>query len=154
MLLKMTLFHSFLWLRNIPLYLYTTSSLFIHLSTDIQVATKSWLGLPSGSSGKELACQCKRHNRHGFDPWVGKIPWKWAWQPTPVFLTGESHGQLGLGRWIMGYNPYGCKESDKTEATQHSRMWKEYRILRKKSIFVFPWITYRNENRIHKSFMK
>ena len=29
----------------------------------------------------------------GFDPWVGKIPWRMAWQPTPVFLPGESHGQ-------------------------------------------------------------
>ena len=31
--------------------------------------------------------------RCGFDPWVGKIPWRWAWQPTPVFLPGELHGQ-------------------------------------------------------------
>ena len=53
---------------------------------------KWYEGFPGGSSGKELTCQCKRHNRHRFDPWVGKVPWKWAWQPTPVFLTGESHG--------------------------------------------------------------
>ena len=31
-----------------------------------------------------------------FDPWVGKIPWRWAWRPTPVFLPGESHGQRNL----------------------------------------------------------
>ena len=31
-----------------------------------------------------------------FDPWVGKIPWRRAWQPTPVFLAGESHGQRNL----------------------------------------------------------
>ena len=36
---------------------------------------------------------CKRHR---FDPWVGKIPWRRAWQPTPVFLPGESHGQRNL----------------------------------------------------------
>ena len=54
--------------------------------------------------------------RHGFDPWVGKIPWRRAWQPTPVFLPGESHGQRG----VAGYGPWGRKESDMTEATQHS----------------------------------
>ena len=43
-----------------------------------------------------------------FDPWVGKVPWRRAWQPTPVFLPGESHGQ----RTLEGYNPWGCKELD------------------------------------------
>ena len=54
-----------------------------------------------------------------FDPWVGKIPWRRAWQPTPVFLPGESHGQ----RSLVSYSPQGSKESDTsdtTEATQHS----------------------------------
>ena len=46
-------------------------------------------------------------------PWVRKIPWRRAWQPTPVFLPGESHGQRGL----VGYSPWGCTESDMTEAT-------------------------------------
>ena len=46
-----------------------------------------------GTSGKEPACQCRGHKRYGFNPWVGKIPWRRAWQPTPVFLPGESHGQ-------------------------------------------------------------
>ena len=54
-----------------------------------------------------------RHKRHKFDPWVGKIPWRRAWQTTPVFLPGESHGQ----RSLMGYSPWGDKESDTTEAT-------------------------------------
>ena len=40
--------------------------------------------------GKEAACQCRKHERRGFDPWVGKIPWRRAWQPTPVLLPGES----------------------------------------------------------------
>ena len=52
--------------------------------------------------------QCRRPR---FDPWVGKIAWKKAWQPTAVFLPGEFHGQ----RSLMGYNPWGCKESDTTE---------------------------------------
>ena len=53
-------------------------------------------GFPGGASGKESTCQCRRHKRHGFDPWVRKIPWRRAWQPTPVFLPGESHGQRSL----------------------------------------------------------
>ena len=48
-------------------------------------------GFPGGCSGKDPACQCWRLKRHEFDPWVGKIPWRRAWQPTPVFLPGESH---------------------------------------------------------------
>ena len=49
--------------------------------------------------------------RPGFDPWVRKIPWRRKWQPTPVFLPGDSHGQ----RSLVGYSPWGHKESDKTE---------------------------------------
>ena len=51
--------------------------------------------------------------RCGFDPWVGKIPWRRAWQPTPVFLPGESHGQ----RSLVGYSPWSCKELNMTEVT-------------------------------------
>ena len=54
--------------------------------------------------------------RLGFDLWVGKIPWRRAWQSTPVFLPGESHGQ----RSLAGYSPKGRTESDTTEATWHS----------------------------------
>ena len=49
----------------------------------------------------------------GFDPWVRKIPWRRKWQPTPVFLPGESHEW----RSLVGYSPWGCKESDTTEWT-------------------------------------
>ena len=52
-------------------------------------------GFPRGASGKEPACQWRSH-RCRFDPWVGKIPWRRAWQPTPVFLPGGSHGQRSL----------------------------------------------------------
>ena len=51
--------------------------------------------------------------RHGFDPWVGKIPWRRAWKPISVSLPGESHGQ----RSLVGYSPRGHKELDTTEAT-------------------------------------
>jgi len=47
------------------------------------------MGFPGGASGKEPTCQCGRHKRLRFDPWVGKIPWRRKWQPTPVFLPGE-----------------------------------------------------------------
>ena len=69
------------------------------------------------TSGKELACQCRSHKRRGFDPWVGKIPWRRAWQPTPVFLPGESHGQ----RCRLAYSPW-CDESDMTEVAEHTRV--------------------------------
>ena len=49
--------------------------------------------LPWWPSGQEPACQCRRH---GFDPWVGKIPWRRKWQPTPVFLPGKLHEQRRL----------------------------------------------------------
>ena len=48
------------------------------------------VGFPSGASGREPACQWSRHERHGLSPWIGKIPWRRAWQPTSVFLPGES----------------------------------------------------------------
>ena len=46
-----------------------------------------------GTSGEEPACQCRRCKRLGFSRWVRKVPWRRAWQPTPVFLPGEFHGQ-------------------------------------------------------------
>ena len=71
-------------------------------------------GLPGGTSDKEPTCKSRRHKRHRFDPWVGKIPWRRAWQPTPVFLPGKSHAQQSL----VGYSPQGCTESDTTEVTE------------------------------------
>ena len=50
-------------------------------------------------------------NLPGFDPWIGKIPWRRAWQPTPVFLPGQSLGQRNL----VGYSRCGYKELDTTE---------------------------------------
>ena len=71
------------------------------------------MGFPSGASGKEPTCQSRRRERLGFNPWVGKIPWRREWQSTPVFLPGESHGQ----RSLVGYSPWGHQELDMTEAT-------------------------------------
>ena len=51
---------------------------------------------PGGASGKEPVCQCRRHKRCGFEPWVRKIPWRRKWLPTPALLPGESHRQRSL----------------------------------------------------------
>ena len=57
-------------------------------------------GFPGGGSdSKESACNV---GDPGFDPWVGKIPWRRAWQPTPVFLPGES----SWTEWLVGYSPW------------------------------------------------
>ena len=69
------------------------------------------LGLPWWLSGKEPTCQC---GRHGFNPWVRKIPWRRKWQPTPVFLPTKSHGQ----RSLMGYSPWGHKRVGQDLATE------------------------------------
>ena len=66
---------------------------------------------PGGSSGEEPACQRLRHKRYRFDPWVGKIPWKRAWQPTP----GESHGERSPAGYLQRIT-----ESDTIEATQQA----------------------------------
>ena len=57
--------------------------------------------------------------RHGFDPWVGKIPWSRKWQAIPVFFLGKFHGQ----RSLAGCSPWGHKELDMTEhsTAQHKR---------------------------------
>ena len=52
--------------------------------------------------------QCRRP---GFNPWIGKIPWRKAWQLSPVFLPGESYGQKSLA----SPSPWGHEESDMTE---------------------------------------
>ena len=70
--------------------------------------------------------------RPGFDPWVGKIPWRRKWQPTPVPLPGESHG----GRSLVGYSPWCHKESDTTERLHFH--FQTYRIV---LLFILLWGT-------------
>ena len=65
------------------------------------------MGLPWWLRWERLCLQC---GKPGFGPWIRKIPWRRAWQPTPVFLPGESHGQ----RDLEGCSPWGAKESDMT----------------------------------------
>ena len=99
-------------------------------------------GFPGGASGKEPACQCRRHRRPGFDAWVRKIPWRRVWQPTPVFLPGESQGH----RSLVGYSPQGCKESDMTEVTQRTQ--QRYNIYNSLVLEIVLEITYFEVNSI------
>ena len=70
------------------------------------------IGLPRWLSDKESTCRFTLvlPLESWVHPWVGKIPWSRKWQPAPVFLPGISHGQ-----GLVGYSPWGCKESDTTE---------------------------------------
>ena len=70
-------------------------------------------GASGGAGGKEPTCNTGDVKRHGFNPWVGKIPWRRACPPTPVFLPGEFHEQ----RSLAGYSSQGRKGLDMTEAT-------------------------------------
>ena len=84
---------------------YTALTLQSHLSPLLQLEftsskISSWL--PRWLSGRRICLQCRRC---GFDPWVRKIPLRRAWQPTPVFLPGESHGE----RSLVGYTLWGHK---------------------------------------------
>ena len=68
-------------------------------------------GLPNWQSRKESTCPCRWYTRPGFNPWVGKIPWRRKWLPTPVSLPGKSHGQ----RSLAGYTPWDHEQLDTTE---------------------------------------
>ena len=90
-----------------PVYLFITINIIYTLAYMV-------MGFPGSASGKEPACQCRRHQRWWFNPWVRKILWRRAWQSTPVFLPGESHGQ----RSLAGYSPYYLKEQGAVESTE------------------------------------
>ena len=71
---------------------------------------------PVGASGKEHVCQSRSYKRCGFNPWGGKIPWRRAWQPTPVFLPGESpwteetvHVVAKSWIWVKQLSMHVCK---------------------------------------------
>ena len=66
----------------------------------ISVQRKVFLkGFPHDSAVNPPA-QCRRCR---FDPWISKIPWRRKWQPTPVFLSGKSHGQRSLATTVHGF---------------------------------------------------
>ena len=103
--------------------------------------------MPGGTSGKNLPLDAE-----DIETWVGKIPWRRVWQSTLVFLPGESHGQRSLAGYspsdplekpmathssvlawripwteeLAGYRPWGHKESDMTEVTEHAACTQSY----------------------------
>ena len=73
-------------------------------------------GFPGGLAVKNPPTSVEDARDEGSIPGSGRFPWRRKWQPTPLFLPGESHGQ----RSLAVYSPWGHKESDTTEATQHT----------------------------------
>ena len=65
-----------------------------------------------GSNGKESACNA---GDSGFDPWLRKILWRREWQPIPVFLPEEFHGQ----RTLVNCSPWCYKELETTKQLTH-----------------------------------
>ena len=123
----MAKFHSSLWLSSISLWASLVAQL-VKNPPAMQEALDGFLGqkIPWrtdrtlqycwASLVAQIHLQCKRP---GFNPWFGKIHCRRAWQPTPVFLSGESH----VERCLTGYSSWGHKESDTTEqlsTAQHS----------------------------------
>ena len=91
--------------------LLSPSSLTFNLSQNqglFKLVSSSHKDFPGASDCKSICLQC---GRPGFDLWVGKIPCRRKWQSTPELLPGKSHGQ----RSLVGYSPWGHKESDTTE---------------------------------------
>ena len=80
----------------------------MHLSTSLQRTNIFEINM---NGVAQMVKKLPESGRPGFNPWVGKTAWRRAWQPTPLFLPGESHGQWSLA----GYCPWGGKESDMTE---------------------------------------
>ena len=80
-------------------------------------------GFPGGyPSDKELASQYRRWKRGGFESWVSKIPWRRAWQPTPVFLPEVSHGQ----RSLADYSPWRRKKTRLRRFSRHTHAWASW----------------------------
>ena len=82
-------------------------------------------GFPGGASGKEPACPCRRPRRRGFDPWVGKIPWRREWQPTPVLLPGKSHGRRSWKAAVHGIAKSWARQNDFTFTFHFHALEKE-----------------------------
>ena len=106
----------------------------------------SRMGFLGSTCGKEPASQCRRHKRHRFDAWIRKIPWRKAWQPTPVFLPGESvdreawqatvHGVAKSQRWLKWLSVH-AQNSDFGEYTHG--FWYHFSGGDKKPGLRFPW---------------
>ena len=96
---------------------------------------------------KNLPASADRRKRRRFDPWVGKIPWRRARQPTLVFLPGESHGQRRLEGIV-----HGVPESDTTGVSEHTCS-KPYFILMNNT-HIYSWPTLSNSAWLAERFFR
>ena len=86
------------WDQGTTWYLFANTSKTVHTRWDTLIPFTFY----GGASGKEPACQYRRPERHGFDPWSGRFLWRRAWQPTAVFLPRESPRTEEPGRLHPG----------------------------------------------------
>ena len=93
------------------------------------------LDFPDGPDSKSI---CLQGGRPRFDPWVGKIPWRRKWQPTPVFLPGESHGR----RSQVDYSPWGHKH---IKITGLARRFNPETVLREDTLLFYNPKEYRGK---------
>ena len=105
--------------NKICLFLNSTEIPHVHTYKHLLVFTET-LELPMRLSGKKSACQC----RCGFHPWVGKIPWRREWQPTPILLPEKSHGQ----RSLASYSPWGSQRVGHDLAIKQQQSTSEHYI--------------------------
>ena len=102
------------------------------------------MGFPGGTNGKEPTCQARRLKRRGFNHWVRKIPWRRAWEPTPVFLPWESHGQ----RSLVLHSGVTKNQTWLKQLSTHTHPWfnSEWSLLPQQSLssllnWLEPWCT-------------
>ena len=91
--------------------------------------------LPWWPNGKKIHLQCRRP---GFNPWVGKTPWRRAWQPTPVFLPGKSHGQRSWWATVHGVRKSQTRTSDKLFHFTPRSLWLSNPVARSRAALPFP----------------
>ena len=96
------------------LYTFLLYNTVVQLCVYIYTHTHVW-GFPGGSGGKAPTCNA---GDVGLIPGLGRFPWRREWQPTPVLLPGELHGQRRLG----GYSLWGHKELDTSEQVTHTHI--------------------------------
>ena len=110
----------------------------IRISHRLEVTEQVTDWFPRWLSGKQTPCQCRRHKGRRFDPRVGRVPWRRRWQPTPVFLCGESHGWRILAGCIqsIGLQREGHDWSN-WAGKQAGMDWKQGRKLTGQ-----PWLSY------------
>ena len=110
------------WIRNFGFHAHCT----VTKTKTLTLLQHYYLASQMAQVVKNLPASAGDVKRCRLDPWVGKIPWSRKRQPTPVFLPGESHGQ----RSLVGYSPWGHKESDATQwpSLQFCCLWVIFKV--------------------------